>query len=65
MFLRFVLRGLMALGLVGVLALSAVTNVCDPDQLTSTSGEAVVAAAESTEPKMRDIVTGVLRTLDN
>ena len=48
-----------------VLALSAVTNVCDPDQLTSTSGEAVVAAAESTEPKMRDIVTGVLRTLDN
>jgi len=48
-----------------VLALSAVTNVCNPDQLTSTSGEAVVAVAESTEPKMRDIVTGVLRTLDN
>lgn len=48
-----------------VLALSAVTNVCSPDQLTSTSGEAVVAAAESTEPKMRDIVAGVLRTLDS
>ena len=46
-----------------VLALSAVTNVCQPDQLTPTSGESVVAAAESTEPKMRDIVTGVLRSV--
>ncbi len=43
-----------------VLALSAVTNVCRPDQLTATSGAAVLAAAESTEPKLRDIVTGVL-----
>ncbi|MCP4193979.1 MAG: purine-nucleoside phosphorylase [Planctomycetaceae bacterium] len=46
-----------------VLALSAVTNVCQPDQLTPTSGDLVVAAAESTEPKMRDIVTGVIRSL--
>ncbi|MDG2381763.1 MAG: purine-nucleoside phosphorylase [Pirellulaceae bacterium] len=48
-----------------VLALSAVTNVCQPDQLTPTSGDLVVAAAESTEPKMRDIVTGVIRSMAN
>ena len=43
-----------------VLALSAITNVCRPDCTTSTEGHAVIEAARSTEPKMRDIVTGVI-----
>lgn len=46
-----------------VLALSAVTNICRPDQLTPTTAEGVVAAAESTEPKMRDIVSGVVQAI--
>jgi purine-nucleoside phosphorylase len=46
-----------------VLALSVVTNVCRPDQLTPTSGQAVLATAESTEPKVRDLVAGVLSEL--
>ena len=46
-----------------VLALSAVTNVCRPDQLEPTSGSEVLAVAESTEPQLRDIVTGVLAWL--
>ncbi len=46
-----------------VLALSAVTNVCRPDDLTPTTAEEVVAAAESTESKMRDIVSGVVRDM--
>ena len=46
-----------------VLALSAVTNVCGPDQLRATNAAEVVAAAESTEPKMRAIVTGLLKRL--
>ncbi len=46
-----------------VLALSAVTNVCRPDCLDTTSGEAVVAAAATTESKMRIIVGGVLTQL--
>lgn len=46
-----------------VLALSAVTNVCRPDCLDSTSGEAVLAAAATTEVKMRAIVGGVLAEL--
>ena len=48
-----------------VLALSAVTNVCRPDERRATSGEAVVAAAESTAPKMRAIVTGLLARLSS
>ena len=46
-----------------ILALSAITNVCRPDQLTPTTAEGVVAAAESTEPKMRDIVSGVVQAM--
>ena len=46
-----------------VLALSAVTNVCRPDSLTPTDGQAVIAAARSTEPKMRDMVSGVIAQL--
>ena len=48
-----------------VLALSAVTNVCRPDERRATSGAAVLAAAESTEPKMRAIVTGLLARLSS
>jgi purine-nucleoside phosphorylase len=43
-----------------VLGLSAVTNKCSPDARVETSGDAVVVAAESTQPRMRDIVLGVL-----
>lgn len=43
-----------------VLALSAITNVCRPDCKTVTDGQAVIEAARSTEPKMRDIVTGII-----
>jgi len=46
-----------------VLALSAVTNICQPDVLTPTDGEAVVAAAQAAEPKMRIIVRGILKQL--
>ena len=45
---------------VSVLGLSAVTNVCRPDDLATTSGEAVLQAARSTETRMRGIVAGVL-----
>ena len=47
-----------------VLALSAVTNVCRPDSLSPTDGQAVIDAARSTEPKMRDMVTGVIAQLN-
>ena len=43
-----------------VLGLSVVTNVCSPDVRVETTGEHVVMAAESTQPRMRDIVLGVL-----
>ncbi len=46
-----------------VLALSSVTNVCRPDEPHSTSGQEVKAVAESTEPKMRAIVFGLLSQL--
>ena len=46
-----------------VLALSAVTNLCLPDTLDTTSGEEVVAAAKTAEPKMKKIVLGVLEWL--
>ena len=45
---------------VPVLAISAVTNVCRPDSLVKTEGHAVIEVARSTEPKMRDIVTGMI-----
>ena len=43
-----------------VLALSAITNVCKPDVLTPTDGEEVVESASAAEPKMREIVLGIL-----
>ncbi len=46
-----------------VLALSAVTNLCRPDQLEETSGQEVVDAASIAEPKMTKIVRGVLAGL--
>lgn len=46
-----------------ILGLSAVTNKCSPDTPIATSGEKVVVAAESTQPRMRDIVMGVLKEL--
>ena len=46
-----------------VLALSAVTNLCNPDSLVPASAEGVVAAARSAEPKMRSIVLGVLEMM--
>ena len=46
-----------------VLALSAVTNLCRPDQLEETSGQEVVDAASIAEPKMTKIVLGILADL--
>jgi purine-nucleoside phosphorylase len=46
-----------------VLALSAVTNVCRPDHRQPTSGGDVLAVAESTQPRLRAIVMGVLARL--
>lgn len=43
-----------------VLALSTVTNACDPDALTETSGAAVIEAAEAAESHVRGIVWDVL-----
>jgi purine-nucleoside phosphorylase len=43
-----------------VLALSAVTNICLPDCLGTTSHEEVRTAAGRAEPKMRTIVLGIL-----
>jgi purine-nucleoside phosphorylase len=43
-----------------VLALSVVTNVCRPDALCATNGEAVLRAARSAEPNVRKIVLGIL-----
>ncbi len=43
-----------------ILALSVVTNVCSPDQLQPTSGQQVIAIAAAAEPKLREIVTGIL-----
>ncbi len=44
-----------------VLALSTVTNVCNPDVLAPTDGASVVAAAAQAESKLRAIVRGVLQ----
>ncbi|MCE9605643.1 MAG: purine-nucleoside phosphorylase [Planctomycetia bacterium] len=43
-----------------VLAISAVTNVCDPDALEKATGEDVIDAAKIAEPKMRRIVLEIL-----
>jgi purine-nucleoside phosphorylase len=43
-----------------VLGLSTITNVCSPDVPHSTSGEEVVATAETARDKLRAIVTGVV-----
>lgn len=47
-----------------VLGLSAVTNLCRPDTLESTSGQEVIAAAELAEPRMRTLVEAVISGLD-
>lgn len=46
-----------------VLGLSAVTNLCRPDTLESTSGHEVKVAAERAEPKMRQIVREIVEKL--
>ena len=46
-----------------VLGLSTVTNVCSPDQLDKTTGEAVVAAAESASEKVRTIIEGIIAAI--
>lgn len=43
-----------------VLAVSTVTNACDPDALTETSAEDVIAAADAAESHVRGIVWDVL-----
>jgi len=46
-----------------VLALSVVTNLCRPDVLEDTSGQEVVDAAQAAEPKMTQIVKGILSSI--
>ncbi len=46
-----------------VLAISTVTNVCNPDSLIPTSGEEIISAAASAEHKVRTIVLGILQEL--
>lgn len=43
-----------------VMAISAVTNVCLPDNLGKADGPSVVAAGKHAEPKMRKLVLGIL-----
>jgi purine-nucleoside phosphorylase len=43
-----------------VLGLSTITNVCSPDVPHTTSGEEVVATAETARDKLRAIVTGIV-----
>lgn len=47
-----------------VLAVSTVTNVCNPDALSETDGASVAAAAASAEWKLRRIVLSVLTEAD-
>lgn len=47
------------------LALSVVTNVCQPDSLGETDGEKVVATANEAQPKMEKIVLRVLEEFPN
>jgi purine-nucleoside phosphorylase len=44
-----------------VLALCVVTNECQPDRLPSTQHQQVLDAAGEAEPKLRQIILGVLR----
>jgi purine-nucleoside phosphorylase len=46
-----------------VLGVSTITNVCSPDQLGETSGEAVVHAADAAAGKLLTLVKGVLGTI--
>lgn len=46
-----------------VVGISAVTNLCRPDTLESTSGAEVKSAAERAEPKMRSIVNGLVAAI--
>ncbi len=43
-----------------VMALSTVTNVAKPDSLDKASGEEVITAAKSAEPKLTKIVRGII-----
>jgi purine-nucleoside phosphorylase len=43
-----------------VLGLSTITNVCSPDKPQATSGDEVVATAETARDKLRAIVEGVI-----
>ena len=43
-----------------VVALSTVTNVCNPDQLSATDGESVVQAAAAADWKLRVVLRGLL-----
>ncbi|MCI0335929.1 MAG: purine-nucleoside phosphorylase, partial [Planctomycetes bacterium] len=43
-----------------VLGLSTITNVCSPDKPHTTSGDEVVATAETARDKLRAIVTGIV-----
>jgi purine-nucleoside phosphorylase len=43
-----------------VLGLSTITNVCSPDKPHTTSGEEVVATAETARDKLRAIVEGII-----
>jgi purine-nucleoside phosphorylase len=43
-----------------VLGLSTITNVCSPDAPHATTGEAVVATAETAKDKLRAIVAGII-----
>jgi purine-nucleoside phosphorylase len=43
-----------------VLGLSTITNVCSPDKAHTTSGEEVVAVANTAKDKLRAIVAGVV-----
>lgn len=46
-----------------ILALSVVTNVCQPDTLGETDGQEVVDAAAAAEPNLTTIVRGILSRL--
>ncbi len=43
-----------------VLGLSTITNVCSPDKPHTTSGEEVVATAETARDKLLAIVAGII-----
>jgi purine-nucleoside phosphorylase len=45
---------------VRVLGLSTITNVCSPDAAHTTTGEGVVAMAETARDKLQAIVTGIV-----